>query len=35
VTVIMARIVNAEHLRRRQILGLVLVILAMAAIAVG
>jgi drug/metabolite transporter (DMT)-like permease len=35
VTVIMARIINAEHLRRRQILGLVLVILAMAAIAVG
>jgi drug/metabolite transporter (DMT)-like permease len=35
VTVIMARIVNAEHLRRRQILGLVLVILAMAAIALG
>ena len=35
VTVIMARIVNDEHLRRRQGLGLVLALLAMTAIAVG
>jgi drug/metabolite transporter (DMT)-like permease len=35
ITVIMARIVNDEHLRRRQILGLVLALVAMTAIAVG
>lgn len=35
VTVIMARVVNEEHLRRRQGLGLVLAILAMTAIALG
>jgi drug/metabolite transporter (DMT)-like permease len=35
VTVLLARIVNDEHLRRRQGLGLVLALLAMTAIAVG
>jgi len=35
VTVIMARIVNDEHLHRRQILGLGLALLAMTAIALG
>ena len=35
VTVLLARLVNAEHLRSRQIVGLVLTILAMAAIALG
>jgi drug/metabolite transporter (DMT)-like permease len=35
VTVIMARVVNGEHLRRRQVLGLVLALLAMTAIALG
>jgi drug/metabolite transporter (DMT)-like permease len=35
VTVIMARVVNEEHLRRRQGLGLVLAFLAMTAIALG
>jgi len=35
VTVLLARLVNAEHLRSRQIVGLVLTIVAMAAIALG
>jgi len=35
VTVLLARLVNAEHLRTRQIVGLVLTIAAMAAIALG
>jgi drug/metabolite transporter (DMT)-like permease len=35
VTVILARLVNREHLRGRQILGLVLTVVALAAIAVG
>jgi uncharacterized membrane protein len=35
VTVLLARLVNAEHLRTRQIVGLGLTIVAMAAIAVG
>lgn len=35
VTVILARVVNHEHLRRRQILGLGLTVLALTAIAVG
>jgi drug/metabolite transporter (DMT)-like permease len=35
VTVIMARVVNSEHLLRRQVLGLVLTLLAMTAIALG
>jgi drug/metabolite transporter (DMT)-like permease len=35
VTVIMARIVNSEHLLRRQVLGLALTLLAMTAIALG
>ena len=35
VTVILARLVNNEHLRGRQVLGLVLTLLALAAIAVG
>ncbi|HEU4320129.1 MAG TPA: DMT family transporter [Acidimicrobiia bacterium] len=35
VTVLMARIVNAEHLRGRQILGLVLTLAALAVIAAG
>jgi uncharacterized membrane protein len=35
VTVIMARMVNAEHLHRRQIFGLGLTLLAMTAIAIG
>ncbi len=35
VTVLLARLVNAEHLRSRQIVGLVLTIVAMAAIAFG
>jgi uncharacterized membrane protein len=35
VTVLLARLVNAEHLRSRQVVGLVLTIVAMAAIAMG
>lgn len=35
VTVLMARIVNKEHLRGRQVLGLALTLLALAAIAIG
>ncbi|MDF2729183.1 MAG: hypothetical protein K0T01_969 [Acidimicrobiia bacterium] len=35
VTVLLARLVNAEHLRSRQVVGLVLTIVAMAAIALG
>jgi drug/metabolite transporter (DMT)-like permease len=35
VTVLMARIVNKEHLRGRQLLGLALTLLALAAIAIG
>ena len=35
VTVLLARLVNAEHLRSRQIVGLLLTIVAMAAIALG
>jgi drug/metabolite transporter (DMT)-like permease len=35
VTVIMARVVNSEHLLRRQVLGLVLTLLALTAIALG
>ena len=35
VTVLMARVVNAEHLRKRQVLGLVLALVALAAIALG
>lgn len=35
VTVLMARLVNAEHLRGRQIVGLVLTLVALAAIALG
>ena len=35
ITVIMARTINDEHLSRRQILGLLLAVLAMAAIALG
>jgi uncharacterized protein involved in response to NO len=35
VTVILARIVNAEHLHRRQLFGLALTLLAMTAIAFG
>jgi len=35
VTVIMARVVNSEHLLRRQVLGLALTLLAMTAIALG
>jgi drug/metabolite transporter (DMT)-like permease len=35
VTVILARVVNAEHLRRRQFVGLALTLLAMTAIALG
>ena len=35
VTVLMARLVNAEHLRKRQVLGLVLTLVALAAIALG
>ena len=35
VTVLLARLMNAEHLRSRQIVGLVLTIVAMAAIALG
>lgn len=35
ITVLMARIINDEHLSRRQILGLALSVLAMAAIALG
>jgi drug/metabolite transporter (DMT)-like permease len=35
VTVIMARVLNSEHLRRGQVLGLGLTLLAMAAIALG
>lgn len=35
VTVLLARLVNAEHLRTRQVVGLGLTILAMAAIAIG
>ncbi len=35
VTVLMARVINAEHLRKRQIVGLVLTLGALAAIALG
>ena len=35
VTVIMARVVNSEHLHRRQVLGLGLTLLAMTAVALG
>ena len=35
VTILMARVVNAEHLRKRQIVGLVLTLGALAAIALG
>jgi uncharacterized membrane protein len=35
VTVIMARLVNAEHLQRRQLIGLGLTLIAMTAIAAG
>lgn len=35
ITVLMARLVNAEHLRTRQVIGLGLSVLAMAAIALG
>lgn len=35
VTVLMARVVNGEHLRGRQIVGLVLTLVALAAIAIG
>jgi hypothetical protein len=35
VTVMMARVVNSEHLLRRQVLGLALTLLAMTAIALG
>lgn len=35
VTVLLARLVNAEHLRTRQVVGLALTIVAMAAIAIG
>jgi drug/metabolite transporter (DMT)-like permease len=35
VTVVLARLVNHEHLRGRQVLGLVLTLLALAAIAAG
>jgi drug/metabolite transporter (DMT)-like permease len=35
VTVILARLINAEHLRARQIVGLVTCIVALAAIALG
>jgi uncharacterized membrane protein len=35
VTVLMARVVNGEHLRGRQVLGLILTLAALAAIAIG
>jgi drug/metabolite transporter (DMT)-like permease len=35
ITVVMARVINDEHLRRRQIVGLVLALLALTAIALG
>lgn len=35
VTVVLARVVNKEHLRTRQVLGLVMVLVAIAAIALG
>ena len=35
VTVLMARVINSEHLRKRQILGLGLTLVALAAIAFG
>jgi drug/metabolite transporter (DMT)-like permease len=35
VTVVLARVVNHEHLRARQVLGLVMVLVAIAAIALG